>query len=508
MSATYHGKTRVRGIGLAIFAVAVAICAKFALTTGELLPGVDGAYYWVQVRSVHQDFTLAFEDLPLIFWVQALLAALVGDIKLGVRISDAVLPALSAIPIYFLLRKSNSIWVPLFGILAVLLHPIQLYFFTGDFIKNSASIPALFFIGLILYQWESRSRLKSLAWLILALVVLALTHFGTLLVALLIAIIWLLVQLRDKPRRFFVTALGLTSATLGLVLIALWVLVPARLERLFEFVSQPSVVFANPAWASIFSPVGGILFGGSTNMVMAFTMISGQIGSVVLGISVWKFRKNLGNSELGLATSAIVSTFFLSSPLLGIEWAYRLTALSFAPLALAAMVVWLAIERPSARVVPAILAIFSILCSAALSSTGPRPPVLSDGSYQDLQVIAKEFDFPDNSIVIARHGLEFLAAWDFQVHVLDEQFYGEVDLGNYKTVFFLEQFREPGSAGYLPSPPYGSNYYMPIEKRTDFTSQNKGKQGYGPYLDSGSQGLNPIGEVVYENASFALRKVR
>lgn len=99
---------KTQSVFLAIAAVVIGVSAKLALTGGELLPGIDGAYYWVQVRSVLEDFSLAFDDLPLVFWAQALIALVVGDIPLGVRIADAALPAISAIPIFLLLRNSKK----------------------------------------------------------------------------------------------------------------------------------------------------------------------------------------------------------------------------------------------------------------------------------------------------------------------------------------------------------------------------------------------------------------
>jgi hypothetical protein len=149
---------------LAVLAAALGVGAKLALTGGELLPGIDGAYYWVQVRSVLEDFTLAFDDLPLVFWAQSLIALVVGDIPLGVRIADALLPAISAIPIFFILRNSKYVWVPAVAILVVLIHPVQLYFFTGDFLKNSAAIPVVFFIGWILYNWGNASKKRSVIY--------------------------------------------------------------------------------------------------------------------------------------------------------------------------------------------------------------------------------------------------------------------------------------------------------------------------------------------------------
>ena len=57
-----------------LLAVLAGILAKLSLTKGDLLPGLDGAFYWVQVRSVLENQSLAFSDLPFIFWVQAAIA--------------------------------------------------------------------------------------------------------------------------------------------------------------------------------------------------------------------------------------------------------------------------------------------------------------------------------------------------------------------------------------------------------------------------------------------------
>jgi hypothetical protein len=166
-----------------IVAVIAGISAKLALTSGELLPGLDGAYYWVQVRSVLNNFTLAFSDLPLVFWIQAAIAKTLGNVPLGVRISDAVLPAISAIPIYLIAKKYKKPFLPAISILIILLHPVQLFFFTGDFIKNEATIPVVFFMALVLVNWDKNSKRFSIICLLALTVIIAISHFGTLLLA-------------------------------------------------------------------------------------------------------------------------------------------------------------------------------------------------------------------------------------------------------------------------------------------------------------------------------------
>ena len=128
-------------LALACGAVFVALVWKLALTRGPLLPGLDGAYYWVQVRSLLERSRMAFDDVPSVFLLQAAVAKVLGDVPLAVRLTDACLPVFSAIPIYFMTRNSKYRFAPAVAVLVVLLHPVQLYFFTGDFIKNEAAIP-------------------------------------------------------------------------------------------------------------------------------------------------------------------------------------------------------------------------------------------------------------------------------------------------------------------------------------------------------------------------------
>ena len=100
-----HLSTRLLSFAASATVVLIAVLYKFSLTSNSLLPGLDGAYYWVQVRSLLENSSLAFSDLPLVIYVQAGIAWLLNDIPGAVRISDAILPALSAFPIYLIARR-------------------------------------------------------------------------------------------------------------------------------------------------------------------------------------------------------------------------------------------------------------------------------------------------------------------------------------------------------------------------------------------------------------------
>lgn len=488
---------KTQTIFLAAVAALIGVVAKLSLTSGELLPGIDGAYYWVQVRSVLDDFTLAFDDLPLVFWAQGLIALLVGDIPLGVRISDALLPALSAIPIYLMLKNAKSIWLPAAAILVVLLNPIQLYFFTGDFLKNSAAIPVVFFIAWILYNWENAPKKRSVIYLLLCLGVLALAHFGTLLMGLLLVFIWLLFHLRNKSVKFWLTSAGISVGSIAAVLAALALLVPARFERLIEFVSQPETIFANPAWQ--------MLSGGRTDYPMLFGMITGQLGALALGFWAYKIRKNLNDAQLSLVFASLVSAFLLSSPFIGMEWANRLIAMSFVPLMIAAMIIWLVSDKLAAKISIGFLAAATLAASLVFAFMGVKQSMISTNQYQDLVKFSEEFEVPENSIVVAPHGVEFLVAWHEKSFVLQDSSYEEEDLSSYDAVYYLKS--TGGKAGPGGVPDFGNKPPMNGDK-PPVMGDKAPPEGNKPPMMGDKGPVEITGEEVYKNDSYTLLKVR
>lgn len=465
-----------------LLAVLVGVGAKLSLTSGDLLPGLDGAYYWVQVRSVINNFSLAFSDLPFIFWVQAAIAKVVGDVPLGVRISDAILPALSAIPIYLIARRFKSLYLPAIAILVVLLHPVQLYFFTGDFIKNEATIPAVFFIAWVLFNWEIKSKRFSLIALSLALVVIALSHFGTLLLALIMLSVWVLAQLRKSSKKSWLQGIAVSVVVLGAVLISLAVLVPSRFERLITFITSPSVVFSNPA-------INGIIHNYASR-TMSVTIIIGQLGSLVLGLIIWKTRASFKFSDLSLVIAALVSTFVLSSPVIGMEWSDRLAALSFAPLSIAAIIIFGTVQIAWQRSAVAVLAIVTLLATISLSNIQMKY-VFEDAELKDFKELVAQVDVPKNSVIVARHGVEYLAAWEFESDVTLDTYYSTADLSSYDSVYYIQEIKAEG-----PGTPPASGK-GPSDKKD---------KGDAPVDSKKSEVVT--GQTVYENASFAMIKVR
>lgn len=398
---------------LAIGAALVAVITKLALTNGPLLPGLDGAFYWVQVRSLLSGNGMAFDDLPFVFYCQTALAALVGDIPTAVRISDAVFPAFSAIPIYLMMRDTRSQVAAAVAILAVLLFPVQLFFFTGDFIKNAAAMPFVFFIAWLLSNREKHSIRFTSIWLVFAYVALALSHFGTLLMGLLVGFIWLVLQLRSKSLRVWLIAIGVAIAAGALVLALLAWLVPARFERLIGFATSAEVVLKNPAIIALIQ--------GHAWPVMMFTILFCHLTAIFGAWLTYRNRKTLSYNDVSLASASLAAAFLLSSPMLGSDWSDRLAALAFVPLAVGFVLIFRVTQFKWQKFALSSLVAMTLISSIFLSPTAKRP-VLEDAIYLNFKSLALSVTLPKNSVVVSSHGLEYLAAWNLKTDVLEETF--------------------------------------------------------------------------------------
>ena len=513
-------------LGLSLLAALLSIFVKLSLTTGELLPGLDGAYYWVQVRSILNDFTLAFDDLPLVFIAQSGIALLVGDIPTAVRISDAVFPALSAIPLFLMARESRSVLLPAGVILAVLLNPIQLYYFTGDFIKNASAIPLVFMLGWILMIWERANKKLAISGIVLILATLALSHFGTLLMGLLVFGLWSLLQLRNKSRRFWLIGSLATVGFSGAVLVLLAVLVPARFERLISFFADPQSIFAQPVWESLFQ--------GRMDTASSFSVLFGQLACVVLGFVFWRSRSALSFSDKSLVVATILSALVLSSPLLGMEWSGRLSAMAFVPIAIAGLVLWRASEGKAGRLVIATLAAITLVASAMMSVSGGRGPVLDAAQYQDFLQLKAEYSLPSGSLIVASHGMEFLSAWELETSVVQDSFFSDTNQDSYEAIYVLSSLKNatgPGN-GSVPSGSVGNSAGGQAAGAPPADGQRPPAPGAGKPADGqGAPGVasdqtpppdvgggvdqnsalwsqQQSGETVYENDSFQLIKIK
>jgi hypothetical protein len=375
---------------------------------------------------------LTFPDLPGVLWLQAGVAALIGDVPAAVRITDAVLPALSVIPLAILARTGRPQWMIPLALLAVVLHPVQLFFFTGDFIKNEATVPLIFVLGLLLSRWSPGHRWAFSAAIAGTLGLIALCHFGALLVSLTITVLWVIAKLGRRSLKFWLIATAGVVAGFGLVLLFLSFTVQSRFERLIAVVGNPSTLVRYPFWQTVAD--------NYYRPAVLFAVISGQIFSLALALLAWRARKELSPTVRAAMIAFLTTALLSSSPFIGAAWADRLIALSFVPLWLAAILLWASIPRNSIRYSLLTLTGATLLASAVIAPLGPTPAVLTDKQWHDLKALSQAVELQKPSLVVATHGTDYLAAWQLRTDVSDDQFFNfALESGPYQGVYRIDR---------------------------------------------------------------------
>lgn len=188
-----------------IVAVAIRLFMNFRF---HLIPGVDGGYYPLQVRSILTSGHLAFSDMPLYFYLNAFLAKAISWLARA-DVNSLIIPVLKTvdslflplllIPLYRLSRTIERGKIPFYqGI------PISLFavisgsplMVTGGLEKNGFAVPFLFAFVLfaIRFIYDKRRLDLFLALLFFALV--GLSHFGVFSLAALLLISGLLLYKR------------------------------------------------------------------------------------------------------------------------------------------------------------------------------------------------------------------------------------------------------------------------------------------------------------------------
>ena len=169
-----------------------AVAARGWLLFGTpLVPGMNGGYYLVQSRALLTAGALGIPDLPLTFALQASLAKLLqwltghdleSSIVLAVKLADAALPPLVALPVFLLgrawsRRTGRGAWLAVAAAAVVALGAPALSM-VGDFQKNSLGLVWLAGLVYALFAWK-RHRTLGCGVAVLALLGLTgLTHIG------------------------------------------------------------------------------------------------------------------------------------------------------------------------------------------------------------------------------------------------------------------------------------------------------------------------------------------
>ena len=483
------------GVAALLAVVAAGVAARaWLLWSTPLVPGMNGGYYLVQARALLEHGRLGIPDLPLTFLLQAGIAKLLqgvagrgleASILFSVRLCDALLPPLVALPVFLLgrtwcVRAGRGTWPAAAAAAAVVLGTPALSM-VGDFEKNSLGLVWLAGLVFALHAWMAR-RSRGRAAAVLALLGLCgLTHIGVFGAALLLtALTWGadLTLLRGREglrglRHAFAVAAGGAAVVALVAGLVLWKFDPARIHRLAGAVSNPVAFLqsgGHPAGLDFRAgpppgglpghfqpppggpgPAGGGRMGPPGMRMLPQGLVSllfGLVAAAALALP-WRRRGELPTADRAAVFGCAVTMLLLTGPWIRGDMDMRLQLIAMVPAAYAAVFGLAHLPgRWSAPVCAVVILALMASSSVPLLAHGGRP-IISVEAFDELRTLETRVTRPDRTLVVARHGLEWWTAWTLRTHVAQARAVRPADWSNYDTVLFIQE-KDGGVRGGRP----------------------------------------------------------
>ena len=527
-----------------ILVVAAAVAARsWLLWSTPLVPGMNGGYYLVQARALLEHGALGIPDLPLTFLLQAAFAKLVQlttgrsletSILLAVRLCDAILPTLVAIPVFLLgrnwcVRTGRSVWpAAVAAALAVLGMPALSM--VGDFEKNSLGLAWLAGLIVALHAWMTQRTCGRAAAVLVLLGLCGLTHIGVFGAALLLtALTWAadLALLRGKEGLRTLRHIGAVAAAGAAVValvagVVLWKFDPARIQRLTRALSHPIVFVQTGGHAGdknfhAFPPSGGTSdqlrpppgaqprradrghMGPPGQGMLPQGVPTGLFFLVAVGALALPFRRRFGLPLADRATTigCAVTVVLLTGPWMQDDVMMRLRLIAMIPAAFAAVFVMVHLPgRWSASLCATAVLALTAATSIPLLSRGGHPTI-SAAAFGELRALTAQVTQPNRTLVVARHGLEWWSAWTLHTHIAQSRAVLASDWSKYDTVLFIQEKGTRRHGGERPD-------RKPMDRRGPPPGFG-GPQGGPPMMEAE---IPSDAEILHDGTYFRLARVR
>ncbi len=397
----------------------------------DLISGVDGGYYPVQVRNILNTGLLSFNDVPLYFYFCAFIVKVISVLGFTItnemiisviKIVDSAALPLLAIPLFKMVsRKDHNI--SFFAGLAILLFAVLSltpFLILGDLQKNAFAIPMVFLFILFIEEYLINPDKQHLTAVVISLAMIALTHFGVFAFCSVFSIILLVLIYRKKA-----VLPSVMTIFIGFGMIALF-----DSDRAFRLITFWNVVFESPA-----------LLQGPMPIPLLMNMIGSYFLAIVGIVQFRRFKDKTDKITGYMVLSFIVVIFIFAFPLYDLQYFQRFAVLLVIPQSL--LILYLIRMNQKSAVLFSISLILLTTLSIFISFSQKKGPCIDDQAFQDIQNIKKYIpEDKKNTIIIAQHGIDFWTAWTLNVKVGNDRSMDKLGLEKYKNIIFLQQKNE------------------------------------------------------------------
>jgi hypothetical protein len=430
--------------------VILAILARLGITSHPnhyQIAGSDGPYYMLQVKCLLEKGRLGYIDMPFLFGLTAIFAKLLILLQVAaqneaigqaVRILDAALPPLAAIPVFFIAKEitldKKLNWGQYLLIAFSILNFVPLVVFSYQLQKNGLAVVWVFSFLYYLVRIVKDEKRTDFYRAGLIMFLCAITHLGSfgLLTFIGLAVIttWFIrTSQLTRGRKLRLVVPLLLVACIALMIIAIF-----DNTRFVRLLGAPLQLFEAPAL--LYALAGQNFFlNGSFLFIISMTNVLVALAI----IATVHHRKTIEPWAVVLCFALAGCTFLLSSPMLGLEWAKRLYYLSYLPLTVLYLVLLPRIQSFFFRF--ASLGCFALLLSYSVANAVMLRPILSisDASLVEFEQIKQDIFFTKNDVLVGRQDLMLLGSWFYGTKGIADYLLTKSAYHQYQNVYLIKQ---------------------------------------------------------------------
>ncbi len=376
-------------------------------------------YFYVQVRSLLQDGSLAFADMPLLFYIYAAVAKLLmifgleldNAIVSSTRLLMSIIPSLIPIPIYGLIKRVNrphplpaTQWVL---IVCAALLPLSLSHMPEFLQKNALGLlllASLFYFAHKLFE-EFRSKDAFIGFLLCILIVL--THFGTMGAMIVYSFaIFVACLILNRNFKQNLTIAAFLALLLIISLLSLYFFDLQRFERIFHYIGT-----------SMASSLLGLIFSPDSDTNLKLLSAAGTVIPLALAGFFYRIysrnRADLPKEDSILWLSSIIFCYLLVLPVWDHHLAARLSLFIGIPL----LVIFafndkIGFRKRHTRIVVIAAAAVGILAVGFGEFMSLKFHNRDkDEAFADLMRMQDQVNLGANDLVITKNGAEHICNW-------------------------------------------------------------------------------------------------
>jgi len=424
----------------------------FVQFSTDLPPGINGAYYPLQTRSILETGVTGTSDFPLLFYIYALFSYIpymfAGNrgILFTTRILDVLLPGLISVPACFFAgifgkasqkEKISFQMCLITGLFAALNG--SLLRMLGDFQKNAFGLVLALVFLLFLYKTFYAQGKENGFFALLFLALSCLTHIGVAGITLLTGFMFILFNLlysKKKKMVFWILIGAILIAGLSLSLV--YIFDPTRVQRLLNSTFDVSTIFQGVAlqrWLAfkVLQDQKGLEWNDVPSLIAM------GIAAVSTFFAVVK-RKQLTPVNKAFIWTCILLTLFLAAPIYNPTFGQRFTLMAFLPaIPLFAFIVS---SGSLSRFLSILILLAELFFNTGYQVANPQQTITLDAFHElgTFKGIIEE----ENTLIYARHGLEWWVAWTLESNVVNNMVYFVENWDEYDHFFLVNEINVSG----------------------------------------------------------------